>query len=265
MAKTTLTPTLKPKPNSRQNRFSREMPVKNFGVRLNEQIRVAQIRVVDENGALGVMTPQDALRIARERGVDLIEIAPTAEPPVCKLMDFGKYRYEQQKRDRIAKAAQHKQLMKELRFHPGTDTHDFEFKMRHARTWIEEGHKVKATVQFRGRQIAYKEFGENLLRKFAEALADIAKIDQNLSLSGKLMTMVLSPGKGKGKGKGGENEEQFIPLTSNEPTEFGLKLKNATTIIPLQPTASEIAATESEAAAKTESEPSAGLPVTPSE
>lgn len=227
MAKIPFTPTLTPKPNPRQNRFSREMPVKNFGVRLNEQIRVPQIRVVDENGALGVMTPQDALRIARERGVDLIEIAPTADPPVCKLMDFGKYRYEQQKRDRVAKASQHKQLMKELRFHPGTDTHDFDFKLRHARAWIEEGHKVKATVQFRGRQIAYKEFGENLLKKFTEALSDIAKVDQDVSLSGKLMTMVFSPGKGKSKGKGGDGSDNDAPRSS-EPTEFALKLKKAT-------------------------------------
>ena len=224
MAKQTFTPILKPKPSPRQNRFSREMPVKNFGVRLNEQIRVPEIRVVDENGTLGVMSPQDALRIARERGVDLIEIAANAEPPVCKLMDFGKYRYEQQKRERQSKSTQHKQLMKELRFHPGTDTHDFDFKLRHARTWIEEGHKVKATVQFRGRQIAYKEFGEQLLKRFTDALTDIAKVDQDVSLSGKLMTMVFSPGKSKSGGKKSDDGVGSIDLG---PSEFGLKLKKA--------------------------------------
>ena len=226
MAKQTFSPTLKPKPagGGRQSRFSREMPVKNFGVRLNEQIRVPQIRVVDENGALGIMSPADAMKIAHERGIDLIEIAPNADPPVCKLMDFGKYRYEMQKRDRVAKATQHKQLMKELRFHPGTDTHDFDFKLKHARAWIEEGHKVKATVQFRGRQIAYKEFGENLLKRFTEALIDLAKVDQDVSLSGKLMTMVFSP-KGKG-GSGKKTEEQ--PEAKKGPTEFALKLKLAT-------------------------------------
>ncbi len=224
MAKQTFTPILKPKPAPRQNRFSREMPVKNFGVRLNEQIRVPQIRVIDEEGPVGVMSPQEAMRLAEERGVDLIEIAPNAEPPVCKLMDFGKYRYEQQKRDRQAKSTQHKQLMKELRFHPGTDTHDFDFKMRHARTWIEEGHKVKVTVQFRGRQIAYKEFGEKLLARFGEQISDIAKIDQDISLSGKLMTMVFSPGKSKGGG-GGKKSADGGGNTSGEPTEFALKLK----------------------------------------
>lgn len=208
------------------------MPVKNFGVRLNEQIRVPEIRVVDENGTLGVMSPSDALRIARERGVDLIEIAPNAEPPVCKLMDFGKYRYEQQKRERVAKASQHKQLMKELRFHPGTDTHDFDFKLRHARTWIEEGHKVKATVQFRGRQIAYKEFGEQLLKRFTEALVDIAKVDQEPALTGKLMTMVFSPGgKKHSAGKKGDDEGGSNNNGSNNGesrvSDLGLKLKKA--------------------------------------
>jgi translation initiation factor IF-3 len=233
MAKQTFTPILKPKPNpARQNRFSREMPVKNFGVRLNEQIRVPEIRVVDESGTLGVMSPQDALRLARERGVDLIEIAPNADPPVCKLMDFGKYRYEQQKRDRQAKATQHKQLMKELRFHPGTDTHDFDFKLRHARTWIEEGHKVKTTVQFRGRQIAYTEFGTDLLKRFTEAMKDIAKVDQESVLTGKLMTMVFSP-LGKKK-SGGKHEESDAPSQNGESksgghiSELGLKLKKAT-------------------------------------
>jgi translation initiation factor IF-3 len=228
MAKQTFTPTLKPKPSGgggRQSRFSREMPVKNFGVRLNEQIRVPEIRVVDEEGALGIMTPAEAMKIAHERNIDLIEIAPNADPPVCKLMDFGKFRYELQKRDRVAKASQHKQLMKELRFHPGTDTHDFDFKLKHARAWIEEGHKVKATVQFRGRQIAYKEFGENLLRRFTEALIDIAKIDQNIGLSGKLMTMVFSPA-GKGSKASRKGEEQFGE--QKEPTEFSMKLKLAT-------------------------------------
>ncbi|HET9135881.1 MAG TPA: translation initiation factor IF-3, partial [Candidatus Kapabacteria bacterium] len=138
-----------------------------------------------------------------------------------------KYRYEMQKRDRVAKASQHKQLMKELRFHPGTDTHDFDFKLKHARTWIEEGHKVKATVQFRGRQIAYKEFGENLLRRFTEALVDIAKIDQEVGLSGKLMTMVFSP-KGKGSGKKSDDQQPQSDGGKKEPTEFALKLKLAT-------------------------------------
>src|SRR5947209_8905455 len=190
-------PTVAPKPKpGRHSRFSREMPVKNAGVRMNEQIRVPEIRLVDEEGVIGVMSPQDAMKLARERNVDLIEIAPTAKPPVCKLMEFGKWRYEQQKKEKQTKAQSHKQLIKELRFHPGTDTHDFDFKLRHARTWIGEGHKVKVTVQFKGREIAYKEFGVELLKKFEEKIADISKIDQKISLMGILMTMMFAP-KGK--------------------------------------------------------------------
>jgi translation initiation factor IF-3 len=220
------TTTAAPKPPSgRQNRFSREMPVKNAGVRMNEQIRVPEIRVVDEDGVVGVMTPQDAMKLAHERGVDLIEIAPNAKPPVCKLMEFGKWRYEHQKREKMTKASSHKQLIKELRFHPATDTHDFEFKLRHARTWIEEGHKVKVTVQFKGREIAYKEFGIQLLKKFEDKITDIAKIDQNVSLMGKLMTMMFSP---RGKGK---KEDDAIPKDAFKPkqkSEFGEKLEAMT-------------------------------------
>jgi translation initiation factor IF-3 len=198
------------------------MPVKNAGVRMNDQIRVPSIRVVDEDGVVGVMSPQDAMRLASERGVDLIEIAPNAQPPVCKLMEFGKWRYEQQKRDRVAKATQFKQLTKEARFHPGTDTHDFDFKLRHAREWIEEGHKVKATVQFKGRQIAYKEFGEKLLKRFADALADIAKQEGNPSLAGKLMTMMFSP---KGKKSDEKKDDSTQEKVEKGPSELGLQLK----------------------------------------
>lgn len=169
------------------------MPSRDPGVRMNEQIRVAEIRVIDDEGQIGVMSPREALEIARERGVDLIEIVPNAQPPVCKLIDFGKWKYEQQKRDKAQKKTQHQQLLKEVRFHPSTDTHDFEFKTRHAREFLIEGHKVKATVQFKGREVTYKQFGEELLNKFLERLADISKVDQAISMMGKQMTVVISP------------------------------------------------------------------------
>ena len=226
-------------PSTRQNRFSREMPVKNAGVRMNDQIRVPQIRVVDEEGVVGVMSPQEAMKLAEERGVDLIEIAPNAEPPVCKLMEFGKWRYEQQKREKTAKASSHKQLIKELRFHPATDTHDFEFKLRHARSWIEEGHKVKVSVQFKGREIAYKEFGEQLLRKFEERITDISKIDQNISLMGKLMTMMFSP-----RGKNKKDDEASGSKDENKPrpkSEFAEKLEAMTLQKKVQPALAESA------------------------
>lgn len=220
------TTTAAPKPPSgRQNRFSREMPVKNAGVRMNEQIRVPEIRVVDEEGVVGVMSPQEAMKLAQEREVDLIEIAPNAQPPVCKLMEFGKWRYEQQKREKMTKASSHKQLIKELRFHPGTDTHDFDFKLRHARGWIEEGHKVKVSVQFKGREIAYKEFGVELLKKFEERITDIAKVDQNISLMGKLMTMMFSPGGKKKKDDGTVEKSEKEPKPKSE---FAEKLEAMT-------------------------------------
>jgi translation initiation factor IF-3 len=213
-------------------RFSRTMPSRDPGVRMNENIRVPEIRVLDDNGQLGVMSPREALEIARERGLDLIEIVPNAQPPVCKIIDFGKWKYEQQKRDKLSKKSQHQQLLKEVRFHPNTDTHDFEFKVRHARGFIEEGHKVKAYVQFKGREVAYKQFGEELLNSFKARLEDIAKIDQDISMMGRTMSMVLSPsGKKKpvaakkpdddGVAKPDKKRELVAESASNEPETDG--------------------------------------------
>ena len=139
------------------------------------------------------MSPKEAIEIARAKQMDLIEIVPNAKPPVCKIIEFGKWKYEQQKKDKLAKKSSHQQLLKEVRFHPHTDTHDFEFKVRHARNFIEEGHKVKAYVQFKGREVAYKQFGEELLNNFKARMEDIAKVDQDMSMMGRMMSMVLSP------------------------------------------------------------------------
>lgn len=145
------------------------------------------------------MSPAEALRLARQRGLDLIEIVPNATPPVCKIMDFGKYKYEQTKKDKLQRKHQHITLLKELRFHPNTDVHDFDFKVRHARRFLEEGHKLKATVVFKGREITYKEHGEDLLRRLTEQLADVAKIDQEAKLEGKHMAMIFTPDRGAKK------------------------------------------------------------------
>ena len=184
------------------------MPTRDPGVRMNENIRVPEIRVIGaDGGQIGVMSPREALEIARSKGLDLIEIVPNAQPPVCKIIDFGKWKYEQQKRDKLAKKSSHQQLMKEIRFHPRTDTHDFEFKVRHARNFLNEGHKVKAYVQFKGREVAYKQFGEELLNNFKAQLEDLAKVDQNLSMMGRMMSMVLSPsGKKKAEIKKAEGK-----------------------------------------------------------
>lgn len=155
-----------------------------------------QIRVIDDNGQqLGVMTPRDALTISQQKGKDLIEVVPNAVPPVCKIMDFGKYKYELQKKEKIQKKHQHISLVKELRFHPNTDVHDFEFKAKHALQFIADGHKVKATVIFKGREITYKDHGESLLNRLTERLVDVAKIDQPLHMEGRNMIVFYAPDK----------------------------------------------------------------------
>lgn len=139
------------------------------------------------------MHPTDAVKLARQRGLDLIEIVPNATPPVCKIMDFGKYKYEQTKKDKIQRKHQQITHVKELRFHPNTDVHDFEFKTRHARRFLEDGHKVKATVVFKGREITYVEQGESLLHRLEEKLSDIGKVEQIAKLEGKSMSVIFAP------------------------------------------------------------------------
>ena len=139
------------------------------------------------------MTPRAAIGMARERDADLVEIVPGAVPPVCKIINFGKFKYELAKKDKIQKKHQHVSLLKELRFHPNTDVHDFEFKVRHAKRFLGDGHKVKATVVFKGREITYKEKGEILLNRLVQELVDVSKIDQAAHMEGRSMIMILSP------------------------------------------------------------------------
>ena len=131
--------------------------------------------------------------------MDLVEIVPTITPPVCKIIDFGKYKYEQQKKKKLQKKNQVVVQLKEVRFHPNTDVHDFEFKARHVREFLIEGHKVKAVVVFKGREIAYREFGENLINRLTEKVNDVSKIDQALHMEGKHMIVVYTPEKAKKK------------------------------------------------------------------
>lgn len=162
--------------------------------KINDEISAPEVRVVDAQGSpLGVLPRRDALSLALEREVDLVEIAPQANPPVCKIIDYGKFIYEQTKRDKQQKKAQTHSTLKEVRFKAGTDTHDFDFKTRHAREFLEEGHKVKATVMFKGREILHKELGEVLLQRFIDALADVAKIDQPMRMEGRFLGVMLAP------------------------------------------------------------------------
>jgi translation initiation factor IF-3 len=152
------------------------------------------VRVIDENGeALGVMSSREALRRALEGEKDLVEIAPQAVPPVCRIIDYGKFVYEQQKREKVQKKAQKQMELKEIRLRAGTDTHDLEFKVRHSRGFLEEGHKVKATVMFRGREIVHQDIGRALLQKFIDALADVSKVDQAMKTEGRFLSVTLAP------------------------------------------------------------------------
>lgn len=147
------------------------------------------------------MLINDALERADERGQDLVEIAPQAAPPVCKIIDYGKFKYEQQKREKLQKKNQTVSILKEIRLHPNTDVHDFEFKVRHAINFLEEGNKVKVSVMFKGRQMAYKEQGEDLLARFVEKVEDISKIESPLKMEGRNMNLIVVPLKPKGKKK----------------------------------------------------------------
>ncbi|MCR4582096.1 MAG: translation initiation factor IF-3 [Prevotella sp.] len=162
--------------------------------RVNEQIRVREVRIVGDNGAT-VMPTRDALNMAREQGVDLVEISPNANPPVCRLIDYSKFLYQQKKRQKEMKAKQVKVEVKEIRFGPQTDEHDYQFKLKHAREFLEEGNKVRAYVFFRGRSILFKEQGEVLLLRFANDLEEVGKVESMPSLEGKKMFLYLAPKK----------------------------------------------------------------------
>ena len=160
------------------------------------------MRVIDTEGKqLGVFLIKDARRLASDRGKDLVEIAPQAKPPVCKIIDFGKFRYEIQKKEKIQKKNQQVSVLKEIRFHPNTDVHDFDFKTRHAINFLEDGNKVKATVVFKGREMAYAEQGENLLRRFLDKVQDVAKVEVEPKMEGRNMSLIVVPNLKKGKKK----------------------------------------------------------------
>jgi translation initiation factor IF-3 len=163
-------------------------------VRVNRQIRISPVRVVTAEGEqLGVLPVDEALAAAMERGLDLVEVAPTARPPVVKIMDYGKFKFEEAKAARAAKKKQHVIHLKEVKYRPGIDDHDFDFKTRHAREFLGDGNKVKVTMMFRGRQMAHPELGRAVLDRVAAELEDVAKIEQPAKQDGRNMIMVLAP------------------------------------------------------------------------
>ena len=163
--------------------------------KINEKIFAREIRLVIEGEEPRVMSTSDALKLAEEQELDLVEISPNAVPPVCKIMDYRKFLYNQKKKQKELKAKQSKVTLKEVRFGPNTDDHDFNFKLAHARKFLEEGNKVKAYVFFRGRTIVFKDRGEILLLKFAQELADIGAVEQLPKLEGKRMIIMINPKK----------------------------------------------------------------------
>ena len=161
--------------------------------KINEHIRVLEVRLVGENITPGVYSTKEAYDMAVAQGLDLVEISPNASPPVCRIVDYNKFLYEKKKKEKEIKAHSKKVEVKEIRFTPNTDDHDVDFKVKHAEAFLKEGNKVKAYVMFRGRAIVFKERGEILLLKFAQALEDVAKVEQLPKLEGKRMFLMLSP------------------------------------------------------------------------
>ena len=163
--------------------------------RINEQIRAREVRIVGDDVESQVIPTRDALRLAQQKNVDLVEISPNAEPPVCRLIDYSKFLYQQKKRQKELKAKQVKIEVKEIRFGPQTDDHDYNFKLKHAKGFLADGDKVKAYVFFRGRSILFKEQGEVLLLRFANDLEEYGKVEAMPVLEGKRMTMYIAPKK----------------------------------------------------------------------
>lgn len=162
----------------------------------NEEIRDKEVRLVGADGEqLGVVSAREALEIAFDKGLDLVKIAPQAVPPVCKIMDYGKFRFEQTKREKDAKKNQKVMDIKEIRLSPAIDTHDFEVKVSHAVKFLQSGNKVKAAVRFRGREMAHTSIGNELLGRFAEACAEVATVEKEPKLEGRQMLMFLAPKK----------------------------------------------------------------------
>lgn len=161
--------------------------------KINEKIRAPKVRLVGENVEQGIYDTRQAIAMAAAQNLDLVEISPSADPPVCKVTDYSKFKYDQKKRQKELKAKAQKVVVKEIRFGPNTDDHDFEFKLKHAISFLKEGSKVKAYVHFVGRTIVFKERGEILLLKFAQALEEVGKVDEMPKLEGKRMFLMLSP------------------------------------------------------------------------
>lgn len=163
-------------------------------MRVNREIRVPQVRVISDTGEqIGLMATRDAMRMAEEKGLDLVEIVPAASPPVCKIMDYGKYRYDQTKREKESKKASHQVKVKEIKFKPNINENDLQTKLRQTRDFLAKGYKVKVSCMFRGREMIHTEIGERLVQKVIDDLDDVAAVEAPLKLFGRFYTVVLAP------------------------------------------------------------------------
>ncbi len=188
-----------------QNFIGRCFSISKESLRINEEIRIREVRVTGADGEqLGIMATRDALHMAEEQHLDLVEVAPKAKPPVCRIMDFGKYRYEQQKREKEARKKQKVITIKEVKLRPNIEQHDFDVKLKNALRFVQEGNKVKVTIMFRGRELSHPELGKEVLTRVADQLNDSVSIERGAKLEGKNMTMILAPkAQSKGQSKGG--------------------------------------------------------------
>ena len=170
-------------------------PTRDTGPRINDRIRSDEIRLIGADGEnVGVVTPDRAMEMAADAGLDLVEISPNANPPVCKIMDFGKYKYETQKREAEARKKQKIIEVKEVKFRPGTDTHDYDVKMRNVVKFLENGDKVKITLRFRGREMAHQDLGRQLLERIAEDIKTVGRVENMPKMEGRQMIMIIGPG-----------------------------------------------------------------------
>lgn len=170
------------------------LPISNKELQINEQIRDRELRVVDSDGTqLGIMPLKQALELAEQRDLDLVKIAPQAKPPVCKIIDYGKFRFEQSKREKEQRKNQRIVEIKEVRLSLNIDTHDFETKKNHALRFISDGNKVKASIRFRGREMGHPELGLEIMRKFSDAMSEVAVVEKPAKLEGRNMLMFLAP------------------------------------------------------------------------
>jgi translation initiation factor IF-3 len=176
------------------NRFSDRRGARDLGPRLNYRIRVPEVRVVDAEGnQLGILETREALRLAQEQGLDLVEVAPNAQPPVCRILDYGRYKYEQAKKQRDAKKKAHQVDIKGIRMRYGTEAHDLQYRIENARRFLEEGNKVQVTLIFRGRELSHPEIAHAQIDRLTTALADIAVVERPPVMEGRRMTVLIAP------------------------------------------------------------------------